>query len=260
MLRKLRPDDISQIMHLKEIAGWNQTVNDLKLILSMPGQHRCFSMDDKVVATSCALDYGSFVWIAMVLVHPAHRRQGLATHLLQQIMTENQRRQIWLDATSQGAELYKKLGFIPVTTITRMRVCPTPDPSLLSSPGLSEIQKNDASIFGGDRSLLLQHWNQNAITINKDNYIYHRPGSICRQIGPLVAHDQETAWQLLCALYTQTKTQSYIDIPERKSWKQTLENIGGITERTFVRMTTTGKETNTSLSPHIWATSGPEFG
>ncbi len=64
-------------------AGWNQTVDDWRLMLAEGEAIGQFTADDELVASALILPYGERIaWIAMVLTTERFRRRGLATRNL----------------------------------------------------------------------------------------------------------------------------------------------------------------------------------
>ena len=76
--------DIAAGMRLKVAAGWNQTEDDWRLFLSLhPGGCYVACDGEDVAGTVTTLRYGDEAgWIAMLLVDPATRRQGIGTRLM----------------------------------------------------------------------------------------------------------------------------------------------------------------------------------
>src|SRR4030095_4723872 len=75
---------------------------------------------DQMVGTAIGLDYGGFGWIAMMLVHPAHRSRGLGRRLLEAAVDAvPSDRLMRLDATPLGRPLYQSYGFVDEAHLTR---------------------------------------------------------------------------------------------------------------------------------------------
>jgi len=117
LIRLLIPSDLTFAQQLCRAAGWNQTEADWLRLLQL-GPEGCFliSADGQPAGTATTTVYSEqLAWIGMVLVHPAFRRRGLATRLMQHCLS-------WLrdglgipciklDATPAGQPLYRRLGF-----------------------------------------------------------------------------------------------------------------------------------------------------
>ena len=135
-LRVMTEGDLAAVDELRRLAGWNQTPEDWRRLLELEPQG-CFlaELDNELAGTVTTTAYGQAVaWIGMMLVHPKHRRQGIATLMMRQAIEYLRRRAvrlIGLDATPAGYPLYEKLGFVPEWTLTR---------SLNPNPNLNQTQ------------------------------------------------------------------------------------------------------------------------
>jgi hypothetical protein len=183
-----------------------------------------------------------------------------------------------LDATPAGEPLYRKLGFIPEYKIFRMG-CRVKDnyPGMPVSKSISyidrgvfkEILQLDSSVFGADRSYLLNHWLDDhpsrAFCIKKakslKGYVFGRDGSRFNYIGPLASISQSAAAELVLKSLEPVAGQSVaIDIPEDKEEMiGLLESEGFMKQRHFVRMYL-GKNPYPGMVSRQYLISGPEFG
>src|SRR4026207_133079 len=114
-IRLLFESDITAAMQLKEAAGWNQTDEDWRRLLTLE-PNGCFAAgkDGRLVGTTTTTTYGNdLAWIGMVLVDPQERRQGIARTLMNVAMDylKDKVATVKLDATAQGQPLYEQLGF-----------------------------------------------------------------------------------------------------------------------------------------------------
>src|SRR5688500_16288724 len=118
---RLGSEHLAGCLALSEAAGWNQNQADWRLMLDM-GHGWGISLAGTLAASTLVLPYGgSFAWISMVLVHPAHRRKGFASHLLRVAIADLARRGLTpvLDATPAGREVYRQEGFHDAWTFKR---------------------------------------------------------------------------------------------------------------------------------------------
>ncbi|HUL51103.1 MAG TPA: GNAT family N-acetyltransferase [Candidatus Nitrosotalea sp.] len=117
-------DDLYAADELRRLAGWNQTLEDWRRLLSLEPDG-CFLglQNNKVIGSVTTTTYGrELAWIGMMLVHPDHRKQGIGKILMSQAVNYLQARKvkcIKLDATPAGRPLYEKFGFLPESTLTR---------------------------------------------------------------------------------------------------------------------------------------------
>jgi GNAT superfamily N-acetyltransferase len=122
--RDLALDDIPPAMEPSIAAGWNQTPEDWDRILGLsPHGCRCIEVAGKVIATTTVLVYETaLAWVGMVLTHPEHRRQRLATCLVEDAIANAERDGVFtlkLDATDEGRPLYESFGFIVEGAVER---------------------------------------------------------------------------------------------------------------------------------------------
>src|ERR1051326_2165170 len=116
-LRVMTAADLADADELRRLVGWNQTPEDWRRLLGLAPKG-CFIMlhQEKLTGTVTTTAYDTtLAWIGMMLVHPDHRRKGIATRLMQQAVKYLQQRQgkcIKLDGNPGGQPLYEKLGFV----------------------------------------------------------------------------------------------------------------------------------------------------
>lgn len=228
--------DLDAALRLSTGAGWNQRLDDWRMLLQLaPAGGFAAAIDGTIVGTAIGIDYGTFGWIAMMLVDPAWRGRGLGARLLEAaIGAVRPEIAIRLDATPLGRPLYRRYGFEDEDALTRHMAEPlgvarggpldaardrpsrgvvdrTVEPlskrvRRLTADRLPAVIERDDRIFGAHRRILLE-WaldnaGQYAHTIDSDagvHYSFGRPGRLFDQIGPVVAADDETAQALVSA-------------------------------------------------------------
>ena len=120
--------------------GWNQALPDWDYMLAAGEGVGLTAPDGALVATAMALPYGGFAWICMVLVDPAYRRQGLATRLMDAVVARQVAagRVPGLDATPDGREVYRRIGFRDHYRLGRYRAEQT-DAAASSTPEAVDV-------------------------------------------------------------------------------------------------------------------------
>jgi GNAT superfamily N-acetyltransferase len=280
-IRPMKPGDLDQAFGLSMAEGWNQTMNDWKLLLDNPDDICIVAEKEKRVAgTATALNHNnSIAWIGMVLVDKSLRGQGAGKMLLEELINSLKHIQsVKLDATPAGEPLYRKLGFVAEYNILRMtRGAMKYKPAKVSgkeilSTGkkeISEIIRLDKVIFGADRSYLLNTlfntYPEKAFCLKKNNkidgFLFGRAGSRFNYIGPVSANSPESAKQLISKSLESLNDQAIaIDVPEdKKDLAEWLESEGFVRQRHFTRM-----YLNVNPYPGTpdkqFLISGPEFG
>jgi GNAT superfamily N-acetyltransferase len=220
-IRQLALDDLDDALVLSSTAGWNQRIDDWRMLLAIAA-HGCFAAwsGDRVVGTAIGIDYGGFGWIAMMLVDPAWRGQGLGRRLLEAAVAAiPSDRVIRLDATPLGRPLYQSHGFQDEARLMRL-VAPagarepaagddgTPaNARPVTAADLPAIAAADRDVFGGLRRPVLE-W---ALDVAPESgwmlagdggvpqYCLGRRGRLFDQIGPVVACDDRAAQALVNA-------------------------------------------------------------
>lgn len=175
--------------------------------------------------------------IGSVIVRPEYQRGGLGRVIMEHALNWLKRegaRQIFLDATPAGRPLYRRLGFTDVTSswYTRAPLEAIDRAALraLASGGaaarivaadaeaLPRLAALDRHAYGGARLGLLAALTRQAnhgLLIAETaagaplGYVMTRPSDLKLEglrVGPLVAHDDETAAALLAAILERTDT------------------------------------------------------
>jgi GNAT superfamily N-acetyltransferase len=220
-IRLLSLDDLERAMRLSSTAGWNQRLEDWRLLVSLAptGSFAAFS-GEHVVATAIGIDYGRFSWIAMMLVDPAWRGRGIGRRLLNAAMEAVPAdRPIRLDATPMGRPLYRSCGFEDEVLLTRhqteaaRRASPPVEPEAqaaaepMTHTRLETLIEEDDRVFGGDRRAVLR-WSFDTAREychvlptgrGPASYCFGRRGRLFEQIGPVVAADAAGACVLVAA-------------------------------------------------------------
>src|SRR5262245_11351839 len=227
--RDMTPADIAAGLELTRAARWNQTERDWGLFLRLsPEGCRVAVVDERVVGTVATARYEDrFGWIGMVLVDQAERGQGIGARLMAEALDVlKDMPSIRLDATPAGHPVYQKLDFVEEYRLSRME-------TVVSNEGL-ELQHNparpmteddlpavavfDRQVFGADRSLMLEWMSDGAPEYawaveergQIVGYTFGRRGFNFESLGPIIAHDQQTARRLVSACLTRQAGKLFI--------------------------------------------------
>jgi GNAT superfamily N-acetyltransferase len=259
-IRLLSAVDLDAAFRLSAGAGWNQRLDDWRMLLQLaPAGSFAATIDDKtMVGTAIGIDYGTFGWIAMMLVDPAWRGRGLGARLLEAAMgAVRPGIAIRLDATPLGRPLYRRYGFEDEDALTRHvadasrgAVDPGVEPASkrvrrLTADRLPAVIETDDRVFGAPRRILLE-WaranaGQYAHTIDSDagiQYCFGRAGRLFDQIGPVVASDEEAARALVSAslLAAEGKAVVVDAFDRHEGFTEWLRNRGFAASRPLFRM------------------------
>ena len=277
----LTPDDLPGALALVRECGWNQVEADWALFLEKGAAFKVATVDGEVAATAAILPYQPFGWISMVLVGMAHRRQGLATELLQLGVAELRERGLvpMLDATPAGRAVYRQLGFRDGWPITRWRRAAASSPFVPGEPSavtvtpLTEsdwtaMARMDAEVFGADRVALLRALADRSqgfacVARRQDRlagYLLGRDGRMATQLGPLVAGDHDTACALFDHALARVQGAALLDVLDRHAaFAALLPAAGFAIERGYTRMAL-GPDGDFGDPRRMVAIAGPELG
>ena len=267
-LRLLTERDLLEVFGLSSLAGWNQTIEDWRLLLELsPENCFCIEKDSAVVATTTFVPYADRLgWIGMVLTHPNCRRLGLARRLLRHVLARAELlgiQTIKLDATEQGQPLYSELGFVAEQTVERW-VRPGVGSGLSTQIGgqtwISRWSELDSAAFGADRSRLLQGLRRQAGCLsNARSYLLTRAGRITAYLGPCISLDVQSARELVRAAMESHPGTWCWDVLGRNSKAVALASELGFTpQRRLLRMVR--GEPQAGKDELVYAIAGFEFG
>lgn len=279
----MKAADIPAGLELCRAARWNQIESDWRRFLALhpTGARVAVDADDTVIGSVATLRFqGGFDWLAMVLVSPEYRRQGIASRLVEEaIELLGARALVRLDATPAGELVYRNLAFVPEYALARMErppaaIEPMRDDGVraIEDEDLIEVMALDRDVFGADRGALLRMLRQDApgyAIVDRrgsrlDGYAFGRHGFSFDQLGPIIARDENVARRLVGHLVASHPRVAFlVDVPRRSAtWVEWLGNIGFREQRGFVRLVRgapAGLE-STSSDQRLFATIGADFG
>ena len=274
----LAKSHLSAALSLSIEAGWNQTAADWRVMLDDGLGHGFVSAAGQLVATAVALPYGPhFGWISMVLVTKSWRRRGLATALLRNCIAFLEQRGLTsaLDATSDGAHVYADLGFRPGFEFCRwqhngLQPRPGGGEALLSRPvkpdDLYTMSRHDAKVVSCNRENVLRNLLDRSGAIARiarsgRGFLLSRDGRIARQIGPVLAEDDDVAKEMVRNALANVAGSVFIDVPEtRAALKAMLAEHGLTRQRVFQRMVRGEPHPSLTDPAGVYAVAGPELG
>jgi len=271
-------EHLAGCLALSRSANWNQNEADWRLMLGF-GRGWGLAMDDGTLAASTlVLPYNGFAWVAMVLVHPEHRKKGFATRLLRAALAEMQaqKRIALLDATPAGHEVYVQEGFREFWGFKRFSLSDFRN-SNYANKDIQPFQEThwpqvlalDAAAFGGDREVVLRNLAARqpkaALVAGRNGeiggFVLAREGREAMQIGPLVARDEPTARALFAAALGRVSGPVYADIADHAAPLQGWALEQGFTiQRPFTRMAHGPRGYAPGDASLVFCPAGPELG
>jgi len=210
-----------QLRILSKRAGWNQTEQDLEVLMSLSGTSyylAVLTVEDHPISlgSGALINLGEAIsWISMILVHEEVRRQGIAASLLYRCLldarTDDKNMVIGLDATPEGKTLYVQMGFEKSFSVWR---CMVPTDLYCQEKNEFSVERciNFEEVLNylnrkgfGEREKLFRAMGELAgdgCFIHRRNdqiagLVMNRSGARKAYIGPLIAEDERIAKGLL---------------------------------------------------------------
>lgn len=293
--RPMTKADLDDGLRLCRASRWNQIARDWEQFLDLDPRGAVLACrGDRVVGSVATVRYRpDLAWVAMVLVAPDERGQGIGRALLQQgLALVAEVPVVGLDATPAGRPLYLTLGFVDAFELRRMQRAGggvgTPErpgeAAGPSTPGGDRVVRPlgskdwpavlglDRRVSGVDREDMLRWladgapayaWvREGARAGEVDGVLLGRPGEHFEHLGPLVAADLAAAQGLVVAALSQVAAERPVVIDAavpQAGWLAWLEGLGFEEQRPFTRMyrATAGAR---ACPPGLFAIIGPEFG
>ena len=276
-IRDMTEADLAAADELRRLAGWNQTLEDWRQLLSFEPQG-CFVAVEagRVIGTLTTTTYGrELAWIGMMLVHPDYRRQGIGTRLMRTALEYLRDIPcIRLDATPAGQPVYEKLGFVSEWTLTRHQAVVVSSTKVAGARELLEndwpaVEKLDAAAFGVARGGVLRSLAETSratLVCPPDGpllgYGMLRRGSSCDYLGPLVSAKPGRSFiAMVSTLLGKTEGRPvFWDVLCRNLLAASLaRKIGFTPVRALTRMRL-GPDTIKSDPRALWAIADPSLG
>ena len=271
--------DLADGLRLSRASGWNQTLEDWRLLLaSGPGLFRVAVESGRIVASGGAVRYGdALAWICMILVEPESRGRGLGTRVFDEVLGRCQTevragrlRSVGLDATPAGRGIYQHRGFVEGPALVRMRSESVTQADSrartrrVEGSEMDGLLARDLKVFGADRRVVLRWALESAPelawTTPDGAYCFGRHGDHSDHVGPVVAEDREDAFALIRACLSLPRRRPLIlDARVEPAWLATLATLGFQEQRRFTRMYLGDSRpaARPALEPAVL---GPEFG
>lgn len=291
-IRAMTLVDVSIGMHLKEMAGWNQTEEDWHRFLRA-SPDGCFigEWNGHAAGTVATVVYGDVLaWVGMVLVDPQFRGQGIGTALLTTALNHLSGKKVpcvKLDATPQGRPIYERQGFrveyeiercllerpngagAAVGDSKRTKAASLAGIEVLENEVFENILAMDREVFGADRGDLLRSVASGAPEFviaakrgaSLDGYALGRKGSVADHLGPWIALNESAARSILEQFLARSRRDViFVDAVQENPWTpKLLVERGFRNSRSLTRMYR-GENKYPGQPKRVCAILGPEFG
>jgi GNAT superfamily N-acetyltransferase len=274
-VRLMTAADLTAGLELSRQANWNQTEIDWRRALDLQPDG-CFVAEHsgRVIGTATACVFGSVAWVALVLVDPAFRRQGVGRALMEHVLDYLDAQDIAtirLDATPLGQPLYEQLGFVEQFRLARYEGTLPPDDSpplgvdAVPPAHWEELAALDQEVTRTDRRrFLLRLFAEQPGEVRGVSgpggwlgFLAARAGARALQLGPCMG--QAGSVLLKDAFRRHQGRYVYLDVPVDHEAAGTLVGERGLgVQRHLLRMCR-GEPVREQIDL-LWASSGPEKG
>lgn len=231
--RTLQENDLSILLEMARLEGWNPGVEDGPAFFAAdPTGFLAGELDGELVTVISAVRYGeTFGFIGFYICKPEFRSKGFGHQIWQHALAYLGQRTLGLDAVKDQVSSYAEHGFKPVYRNIRqtgLALCDTPmDPRItpLGQGLFPSLRDYDRRFFPVPRETFLSVWAAPMLETRR-GFAFVENGDIkgygvLRQcddgykIGPLFADTPEIADTLFRALAGQVKGQFIVlDTPE----------------------------------------------
>lgn len=241
-LHMLTHQDIDDIIRLSQSVGWDYDQAEVTTILNSSKVFGHKNEASEVVSSAAIIPYGEkAASIGMVIVHEEYRGKGLARALMKECIGQvDEQTIIQLIATANGRPVYEKIGFHMAGAVKKL-IAPTHflnNHKLISSPQVVPFQQKDfqevialdEKAFGANRTQFLSE----RIRQSKDCLILKSKegkitgyglsifGPVYTILGPIVAPDTHSAFQIISQLKKREGNGVRIDILSQQNELQEL--------------------------------------
>ena len=268
---ELEERHLAGALALSQEAHWNQIEADWRMMLKA-GTVFGFEVDGRLISTALTLPFGDhFGWVSMVLVTKDWQKKGLATRLLHACIDSLEAQGLVpiLDATAEGQNVYRPLGFVPHYGLKRWQHEAAEKINVVATtsaaPEKVTIPKIDREVFGGDRPAVLESLIERSRYFacadpTANGILLGRDGRVATQFGPIYTYHSESALTMLDHALSRVRGKIYIDVFDHQpALEQKLEGYGFTVQRPFLRMAKNDGEVFGEVD-RMFAMAGPELG
>ncbi len=213
--RPMQAGDVAAMHRLSQQMSWPHRLEDCAQLFALGAGSVAVDAAGDTVGVGLRWSFSDVGTIGLVLVAPDCQGRGIGRALMTALIAEAGSRALMLNATAEGLELYKKLGFVSTGLVRQHQSRFAEPPALPPVPAVAvrravpgdraALCALDAAAFGADRSALIgrllangeawlvEHAGQPA------GFAVLRPFGRGSIIGPIVAPDEDAAIALVAA-------------------------------------------------------------
>ncbi|RJS91840.1 GNAT family N-acetyltransferase [Salinisphaera sp. Q1T1-3] len=213
--RDLETADLDGACRLSEALGWPHRREDWASLLTV-GRGMALVHEGRLIGTGLCIPQGVLATIALIVIDEAYRGLGLGKQMMTRVMALAGDLPMLLVATTAGAPMYEKFGFINRHPVAQYQGVATAIDAL-GDPRVEDMQGADREAIehlaeaGSGRGAVLHATlaAAGAVKVYRDDqgdvvgFAVRRAFGKGEVIGPVVAHEQAEAEALVDALLAQ---------------------------------------------------------
>lgn len=242
-LRAMAPDDLPAAHELSREQQWPHREKDWDRMLEL-GRGVVAESEGEIVGTTMWWPYGTDIaTIGMVIVSNASQGMGIGRQLMQYTLAELEGRTVLLNATDEGLNLYRGMGFEAIGSVYQHQgaAFSVPIPDLIPNERVApmkageipDIARLDMHATGIDRTHVVEYlcdYTQ-GVVLNRDGeqagYALFRRFGRGYAIGPTIAPDIGGARALISHwLGSNAGMFCRLDVPEDSGLSSWLDELG----------------------------------
>jgi GNAT superfamily N-acetyltransferase len=242
-LRAMTEDDLAAAQGLSREVKWPHRVEDWRFVLKV-GQGLVAHAGDRLLGTAMWWSYGKTVArIGMIIVDPSLHRSGIGGALMDAVLGGIDAPTLFLNATTAGEPLYRRLGFSGIGSIVQHQGASFDAPIVPMREGerIRPLGRGDAerlveldALAGGvrrDAVLAALTGEAEAVVLDHDGttvgFAFYRRFGRGHVIGPVIARDTAGA-KALVAHWIGSNPGMFmrIDVPGESGLSEWLDELG----------------------------------
>ena len=270
--------DLDFALSQTTLEGWSATKQDFEELLQFnPKGSFIGEIDGKHVGMVCTVNYGEFGFIANLIVPRIYRGQDFGRILMEfamKYLLNSGTKSILLDGVPKAVSLYERLGFRKIAKSLRLEAnlkgVNSQYTRSMTKSDLDEIIPFDSQYFGSKRDFFLrmrfQAYPEFSRVIERDGeirgFVMGSWSGSAMRIGPWVMRTHDDFTERLLREFAGMTTSNTFKIGVLESNVQAVRLLkqNGFEERSYSWRMVYGKDTEATLSNHLYAIFSPARG
>lgn len=235
-LKQFGREDEELFLQLAAAENWITDRNEFTFLRQhCPQGCLAATVGGETAAYITAIRYTNSAWIGNLIVAPHHRRKGLGRKLMQAVLRRLDAdgcTTVWLTASSDGAALYRRLGFTSIDNIRRWRMCGRLQATLPAAVDLQYAAVLDSMGWGDQRTVLFSSsYSGSGWQLRDGGFLRCLQQEAGLQLGPWGATSDRVAGKLLAKTLQMVSGGGaiFLDVPEKNLSAARLLQANGFT-------------------------------